>query len=48
MTTEQFKQRQDDLDAKSDFLARLVIWAGCLVITLAWIAVLAHWGAMLI
>ena len=45
MTTTEYKQRQSELDERYLNAVDKVVAAGCLVVTLAWVGLLAHWGA---
>lgn len=45
MTTTEYKQRQSELDERDLNAVDKVVAAGCLVVTLAWVGLLAHWGA---
>ena len=45
MTHQEYLARQIDLDERDLNAADKVVAAGCLVVTLAWVGLLAHWGA---
>lgn len=45
MTATEYKQRQSELDERDLNAVDKVVAAGCLVVTLAWVGLLAHWGA---
>lgn len=45
MTHQEYLARQIDLDERHLNAADWIVAAGCLVVTLAWVGLLAHWGA---
>jgi hypothetical protein len=43
MTTKDFNKRQEEFDEQSSRDLTVIVAAGCILITLSWMYLLAHW-----